>query len=68
MRVITRYVEKVVIINHSYDFNNIKPSIDEVKIGVVSRYTVIGQYHLNFIDLQLNLYNQLPIYERGNHV
>ena len=31
MRVITRYVEKVVIINHLYDFNNSKPS--NVKIG-----------------------------------
>ena len=33
MRVIRRYVGKVVIINHSCDFNNIKPSIVKVKIG-----------------------------------
>ena len=29
----TRYVEKVVLINHSCDFNNSKPSMVKAKIG-----------------------------------
>ena len=48
MRVITRYVGKVVIINHSCDFNNIKPSIVKVKIG---KFPDTSHWSMNFIDL-----------------